>query len=138
MNSVIKQMVLAAGLLLAPSVMAQDKAGKEQHTPEERAAKHTEHMTKELGLSADQTAKVADINQRYATALGEVKESTAERDAKREQAKGMRDRRDQELKQVLTAEQYAKMLELRKQKQGEMKARHKGTGGSPEARPHNE
>lgn len=137
MNTLIKQLALATALLTAPFLMAQGKPGKEQKTPEERAKHHTERMTQELGLSAEQSAKVGDINLRYADVLADMKASGQDQTAMKEQAKAMRDRRDEELKQVLTPEQYGKMMELRAQKRA--KARDQRKNGQPEqAKPHNE
>jgi Spy/CpxP family protein refolding chaperone len=67
-----------------------------------------------------------------------VKGSSSEKAEKREQAMAMKDKRDQELKLVLTPEQYARMLELRTQKTAEMKARKRSEQSAPEAPPHNE
>lgn len=137
MNNVMKYFAMALALLAAPSLFAQEKGDHSDKTPEQRAAQHTKRMTRELGLSSDQTAKVQDINLRFAQSLSEVKGSTAEQGAKKEQAQGMKEKRDQELKLVLTEEQYSNMLELRKAKAEEAKAK-KAKEGSSKPAPHNE
>lgn len=138
MNTVIKHFALAASILMAPALFAQDSGVKSDKTPEEKAAHHTQRMTKELGLSQEQSAKVGDINLRYAQEAAAVKNGSLDKEARKEQAIGLKDRRDEELKLVLTPEQHARMLELRKQKTAEMKA-HRGSkkDGQP-APPHNE
>ncbi|MBL8000366.1 MAG: hypothetical protein JNL05_00270 [Flavobacteriales bacterium] len=137
MNSVIKQIVLAAGILIAPLAVAQGKPGKEQKTPEERAKRHTERMTQELGLTAEQSAKVGDINLRYVDVLADLKASGQDKEVMKEQGKALRDKRDEELKLVLTAEQYSKMMTLREQKRKEAKAK-RAASGSQEVPTHNE
>lgn len=137
MNSVIKQIVLAAGILIAPLAVAQGKPGKEQKTPEERAKRHTERMTQELGLTAEQSAKVGDINLRYVDVLADLKASGQDKEVMKEQGKALRDKRDEELKLVLTAEQYAKMMTLREQKRKEAKAK-RAASSSQEVPTHNE
>ncbi len=137
MNSVIKHIVLAAGILIAPLAMAQDKQGKEQKTPEERAKRHTERMTQELGLTAEQSAKVGDINLRYVDVLADLKASGQDKEVMKEQGKALRDKRDEELKLVLTAEQYTRMMALREQKRKEAKAK-RAAKSSPEVPTHNE
>lgn len=101
---------LALTLLIAGAAAAQVPQ-KERKTPEERAKHQTEMMTKNLALTAEQVPQVQTINLKYADQLGDLKEQPkGEKGAKRDAAKELRDKRNAELKGVLTAEQYDKMI----------------------------
>lgn len=122
MRTILTTLALAVGM----SLMAQDaNAGKDKKTPEERAAKRTEQMTKDLGLSAEQVAKVNTINLNFARYSSDVEAAGAGADvAGRTEA--LKSRRDVQLKEVLTPEQYAKYEEIRAKKAAEKKAKEAG------------
>jgi Spy/CpxP family protein refolding chaperone len=127
-----KLMMIAVLVGLTVAAQAQDK---ERKTPEERAQMRTEHMTKELGLSAEQAAKVQAINLKYADQGEELrKEREGDHAEARKDGKAMRDAHDAEMKAVLTPEQYTKWqekkaaiktkhMEKRKAMQGEKRGR---------------
>jgi Spy/CpxP family protein refolding chaperone len=99
---------------------ATDKPGKHK-TPEERAQAMTERMSKHLGLSADQQAKVQALNLEKALKMSAIQEKrVTERKKAHEEAKAYRQDWDNQLKTILTTDQYA---ELQKQ-QAERKAAH--------------
>lgn len=103
----MKQLLMTA-MLAVMTVVAQAQ-DKERKTPEERAKMRTEHMTEELGLSADQAARVEAINLKYA-GQGEAlrKQREVERAEARKNGKALRDAHDAEMKDALSTEQYAK------------------------------
>ena len=124
----MKRMIIgiALAVLTLGAAQAQDK---QQKTPAERAKHQTERMTKELGLNADQTAKVQTINAKYAEKAEALR---ADRKAKVDQTKGkgaeLNSERMADLKAVLTPEQYSKceknmeaVKEKRQEKRKEMK-----------------
>lgn len=128
----MKRILIGTALALLTLGAAQAQ-NKDRGTPEERAKVHTERMVKNLGLDADQTAKVEAINLKYAQKGDDFK---AERKADSEGMKGkgqtMWNERMAELKAVLTPEQYQKLeaaqekmkekrLERRQETQGERK-----------------
>ncbi len=128
MKRTIPMMAMAAALLMAPQLQAQDKStspdmhharqhdgkGKAQKDPAARAEDTTERMTKQLGLSEEQAAKVAVINSTYAEKMkAERAQSEADREARKTRMRAMKDARDAELKNVLTPEQFEKMLAQR-------------------------
>ena len=121
---IISSTLLLATALLCTTANAQD-APREKRNPADRAEQRTEQMTKELALDADQAAKVEAMNKRYAEEMRALEPTEAERQEKREKMKDIQTRRDEELKTVLTEEQYAKMMELRQQRTDERKE-HKG------------
>lgn len=99
--------------------------GKKEHkklTPTERAEKKTERMTKELGLSEEQAAKIKEINASH----------FAEMEKHREAIKVSRDQHKAEMDAVLTPEQKEKLESLREEKKAKMKARKEGANSKRE------
>lgn len=93
-------------------------------TPEQRAALQTQRLTRQLGLSPDQTAKVQPI------ALAENQEMQALRDkyaaaitrnGASQEMRAVQNKYDAQLKAVFTAEQYAKYLQLRDERMNKRK-----------------
>ncbi|MBF9222070.1 Spy/CpxP family protein refolding chaperone [Hymenobacter ruricola] len=84
--------------------------GRMQGSPEEMAKRQTERMTQELGLSADQAAKVQQImiarGQEMQAMRGQGQ--GGDREAMRTQMQANREKYDGQFKEVLTPEQYTK------------------------------
>jgi periplasmic protein CpxP/Spy len=119
MRTLLTTLALAVGM----SLLAQDgdmEGKKDKKTPEERAQHRTEWMTKELGLSAEQIAKVNPVNITYARAMSEVGAMQDEA-AKKTRTKALRDKRDADLKAILTPDQFTKLGTLHEQRSGESK-----------------
>lgn len=136
MKSFLLHLALCTGLLLSPSLYAQDLNGDDpKKTPEQRATDRTEKMTSELELNAAQRTRVQAVNLTFTQALAAKKEEGADKDAMRTKAKALKVQRDAELKGILTPEQFTKMEELRKAKHAEMKEKKKS---EKSAKPHNE
>lgn len=112
MKKTMKKIIVML-LALAPIlVMAQNTVPKK--TTEERVQKHTDKMAADLGLNEDQKTKVADINKKYGAEAEELRaDRKAEKDVRRAEAQKRAEARDQELKAVLTDEQYTKHLEMK-------------------------
>ena len=91
-------------------------------TPEQRANLQTDQMKEFLKLSDEQAEKVSEINLKYANEVQEIYESKKSRSKKRQELRDMIDRKDIELKAVLTGEQYktyqAGKVEMRKRFKG--------------------
>jgi len=122
MRTILTTLALAVGM----SLMAQDaSAGKDKKTPEERAAKRTEQMTKDLGLSSEQVAKVNTINLNFARYSSDVEAAGKGADVEG-RTKALKAKRDAELKAVLTPEQYTKYEEIRAKKQADKKSKDAG------------
>lgn len=115
-----KLMMIVALAALTAGAQAQEKVRK---TPQERADAQTSRMTKELALTKEQAIKVEAINLKYAQ---EAEALRAEREAQREamrkggKGKAMHTAHEEELKAVLTAEQFAQW----QAKKEELKAKH--------------
>ena len=112
--------------LISPSIAQDNKKGeskteqKEKLTPEEKAQKHTDKMTAELGLSKEQAKEVYEIKLRHIKAMEPIH---AEMKKIKEKAKAENQKTKAEMDKVLTEEQKAKAIELRKNKK---KGHHKG------------
>ncbi|TGE26024.1 hypothetical protein E5K00_12780 [Hymenobacter aquaticus] len=118
--------LLAAFALSIGSVAAQTQpttapvGGREhrQVSPDERATRRSEQLTKELGLTADQSSRIKQIlltrDQEMQALRGQGKPEGADRAQMGAQMKANREKYDAQFKQVLTAEQYTKYTELAK------------------------
>jgi predicted component of type VI protein secretion system len=93
-------------------------------TPQERAEQLTASMTQELSLTADQTAKVKEINLSRFNEQREMRQkarASGDREAVREQMQTMRKKYDDQMKAVLTEEQFAKYEASSTRGQGQMR-----------------
>lgn len=108
------------GVFISIGVAAQNRQGKgkmQGKTPEERAQKQTEHMTKYLDLSDEQSKKISEINLRYA------KENETKKEAVKAEREKTKTAKDAELKKVLTPEQYAKFDQKRAENKAKKEAK---------------
>lgn len=137
---------LMAIMLLGGVAIAQNRPNRGQRniSPEVRAERMTERMAKELSLSEEQKKQVNEINLAFIREakvgqedMNELKEAPCApskegrkeiKKVKKEEMKkvrtymkGARESRDEKLQEVLTKDQYAKYLEMRKQMKERMK-----------------
>lgn len=102
---------------------------KHEKDPAKRAEKMTERMKTELGLNETQTTQVGAANTDLATrmkALKEKKDAGADSAALKSEAKQIHKDYDAKIKGILTAEQYAKWKELKKEGRQKMKEKRAG------------
>ncbi len=97
----------------SPKMEKANDANKTELQAGEKVDQRTEVMTKELGLTADQSAKVQVANERFAKNMAELKQAIPDAEARQARANVLRTSHDRELQQILTAEQYEKMLAMR-------------------------
>jgi hypothetical protein len=102
---------MTLALMVGLSAMAQD-SDHARKTPAERAQKRTTEMTADLGLNADQQAKVSEINMQYADGAQTVSTIT-DKEAQKKRMEALKTNRDAGYKTVLTEAQYNKMMALR-------------------------
>ena len=107
--------------ILFVSVSAFAQRGSGQHSPEERAEKMTEHMTRTLDLNEDQAKEVKSIHIKYATRMKDLRSKEGAREDKRATMQEMRTELDKEMKSVLNEEQYEKLKSMPKKG---LKSRH--------------
>ena len=127
-----KSLVLLLASLFVFSVSAQRPDRNSKMTPEDRAAKQTEMMNKQLDLTADQQAKIQAINLKYSQQMAAQRsQATEDRQQNMENMKTQMEARNAEIKQVLTPEQFEKWQTIR----NEMRQnRGQGTGDQSEKR----
>ncbi|PJJ47802.1 Spy/CpxP family protein refolding chaperone [Hymenobacter chitinivorans] len=104
-----------------------------QVSPDERATRRSEQLTKELGLTADQSSRIKQIlltrEQEMQALRGQGKPEGADRAQLGAQMKANREKYDAQFKEVLTADQYAKFSQLQKDQMG--RGRGFGQNGVP-------
>ena len=87
-------------------------------TPEQRAEKRTEMLTKKLDLTADQQVKVAQINQSTAKEVDAIKNNNSlSKEDKKTQLKQLRDNKHQELRSVLNSDQQQKFDKIEEKRE---------------------
>jgi hypothetical protein len=82
-------------------------------TPDQRAKIQTDLMKSKLGLTADQTPKIAAINLKYARQMDPIIKSSERPFAKFRQMREISSAKEAELQQVLTPAQFQKYLDQR-------------------------
>lgn len=114
--------------------MGQKGQGRMNMTPEQHADMQAQRLTKQLGLSADQTAQVRAISLAEAQEMKTMRDqamASTDRKAGMEQMKVTRDKYDTQLRAVFTPDQATKYAQIRDQrmdkreamKDGKMKAK---------------
>ncbi len=83
-----------------------------------QAARHPD-MAVELGLTAEQITKASEVNLTFARAAAQLKQAGLKDEASLERLRILRSNRDAELQQVLTPEQFEKMIAIRQQRKDE-------------------
>jgi hypothetical protein len=107
----IALLVTAMSLLIVVAAGAQNEMEKlKSSTPEERARLQTEMMKTKLGLTPDQTPKVAAINQKYAQRMEPIIKGQEGPLMRLRQMREVGQAKEAELKGVLSPEQFQKYL----------------------------
>lgn len=126
----IKSFALTA--ILSGTTLFSFAQDKEVKTPEQRAEKKTEILTKKLDLTTDQQTKVADMNQATAKEVDAIKNNAnLSKEEKKSAIKQLRETKRNELKAILTTEQQQKldkMQEKREHKREKREHRHHKKG----------
>lgn len=102
--------------------MAQNRGGQRMD-PEERAKKSTKELKEALDLKEDQEKKVYELNLKAGKEMSEAwEEADGDRDVMRKKMGKVRDNTNNEMKKILSDDQYEKyekyLEEKRKQRQG--------------------
>jgi Spy/CpxP family protein refolding chaperone len=101
-------------------VSAQSRLTEEQR--EEAIARYQEYLER-LNLTEDQKPKVEEINMNFFEGLSNLKQSSGSRLDKYRTFKELSDKRDAEMKKVLTREQYAIYKENQQEQRQNFKER---------------
>ena len=107
-------------ILLSATVSAQSKLTDEQ--TKEAKAKYEEYKQK-LNLNEDQSKKVDAINTTYFEGIAALKNSNASKLSKYRKFKSLNSDRDQQMKDVLTKDQYKIYKEQQEERKEEFKQR---------------
>ncbi|MBF9143369.1 periplasmic heavy metal sensor [Hymenobacter properus] len=142
-------LLLAASALTLGSAAAQTTSGdaggmrgggygRMQGSPDEMAKRQANRLTQELGLNADQTAKVQQILLARGQEMQAMRgQAGGDRDKMREQMQASRTKYDAQFKEVLTADQYTKYtsMETERMNRGGRGMGGPGMGGPDSGRP---
>lgn len=107
--------VLISLFTLNLSAQTDSKVRKEANTKESTAKQQAEKIAIDLGLNADQKAKIKEINKKYYDQRKQKSEKEkAVRLAQKEEMKKSREAKEAEIKAVLTPEQFEKWQNMQK------------------------
>ena len=133
---IVATFVLA--IIFSSSVIAQpdhkkgEKPNKgEKPSPEERAEKRLDKLTKKLELNDYQVDQIKYLNTDFVSQAEAIKNGDLEREQKREEIKALIDNMNNEIKALLDAtqlEKFEKMLAKKDEKGGKGKGHNKGKG----------
>ena len=131
MKLMLKFFALTA-LLILSSVQLEAQRGGRDMNPEARAEAQTKQMTEDLALSEAQTAKVSEVNLKYAQKMTKAREDAdGDWSSMREVMTKMREEQMTELKTYLSEEQFATYEKLQAER------RSKGQRGGDRPNPEN-
>ena len=135
-----KILLTMVALLSMTAVMAQDGDKKERKAPKEfNAEEMTNRMADDLELTAEQKAKVLDLNKDFVKdqkeQMKERKEQMKERKEKRKEFGEKRKAYNEKLKSILTPEQYKKFQEKHRHGHHGRPGHHGGPRGPRGPRP---
>ncbi|AIZ63979.1 hypothetical protein PK28_10295 [Hymenobacter sp. DG25B] len=124
---------LSTGVASAQSEVTQqhkvktERGTKAHKTPEQRAAHSAKHMARQLGLSAQQTEQVRQLQlSRYQAQQGHVASTGAVKSkGQKQERKASKALYQAKLQQILSKEQYAKFEQLRADQKAKKMAAHK-------------
>lgn len=123
LKSFLTVLMLIGATLLTTDTTAQET--KTPPTPEQRAAKLTDWMKKNLQLTEAQTTQVTPINLKYAQMAETVLAGTEGRMQKAKALKGYDKAKDEELKKIFTPEQFTTYSVKKEELKAEMSKRMK-------------
>lgn len=120
MKKLIMMLALCIGVQAVSLAQPQDRKGSHRSmTPEQRAEKQTAHMQQALQLTDAQKKAVYELN------LQSAKEMQAKRKdhkaAGKEQFKEMHQQKEERLKSILSADQFAKYQSMKAERMNKMK-----------------
>jgi Spy/CpxP family protein refolding chaperone len=129
MKAIKISMLLA--VLIAGGFVQQATAQTAERTPltaEARAQKWTDWMKKELTLTTEQEPEVHAINIKYADQVDDIKAEEGDRRSKFTEVRETNKAKDEELKAVLTPEQFTKYTEKKQERRQKMRENRKRGG----------
>jgi Spy/CpxP family protein refolding chaperone len=130
MNKMSNKLVVFAVIVLSLSACNLNGQKRGQWSPKDMAKRQTEMMSKSLDLTEEQKESVFAINLKYAE---EMKKSMADNKGDREKMRTLRnqlnEKKNADLKETLSSEQFEKYIKLLEERAEEMRnGRKKGRG----------
>jgi protein CpxP len=123
MRALILTMAILIGVMT--SGYSQNKEGKQKRTVEERAKIRTDAMAKKMNLSADQKAKVYELNLDKVKQMEKLRtENAKERKERFEKQKEMSADNDKKLERILNADQLKIYQDMKANSRQRMKQNH--------------
>lgn len=120
----------------APTVQTVPPAGGMQQSPEQMVARRAQYLAKELGLSADQQAKLQPLllaQRQQMQVLREQRVTGGRRMGTAQDLKAAQAKFDEQLKAVFTPEQYTKFNAMRDDQRDKLRERRAAGQGLPTA-----
>lgn len=118
--------VLAALAISAfvTNVQAQDRPKLTDEQRQEMKAQF-EESKKRLALTPEQEKSFKEIHQKYAPEMKSVRKSESDKSDKRQKMKDLRERKDADIKAILSEQQYKTYLEMQKERHQKMRDKRK-------------
>ncbi len=130
-----RQLLFAIAVLITPVAFAQKGSQGKDKGQERSAEERTERMTEELSLSPDQATRMKLIHEEHIQKMKALRDQDLDKKATKAAKTEVREWHHAEIKKVLTAEQNAKMEELRKARKAKKKEKENKQGkGASESR----
>lgn len=130
----MKKLLMICGLLFSviTFAQAQQDGGRKMRTPEERAQKNAEGLTKRLGLNDDQKTKATAIFLEQANAVNKAREAGSDdKEARRAQMQKLSDETDVKISALLTEDQKKTYETWKAERKDKMKRGMRGDGQKP-------
>jgi hypothetical protein len=99
-------LLAACAFAISAMTVSADEAGVIRSSPEQRATIQTQFMKERLNLPAEVLAKVQAINLKYARQMDPVLKGADGKLAKMQKARGIMGAKDDELKAILSPDQF--------------------------------
>ncbi|MBJ6109699.1 hypothetical protein JAO73_11795 [Hymenobacter sp. BT523] len=118
--------LLALSLAAAGAASAQAGMAAAQATPEQQAQRRTQYLAKELGLTADQQAKLQPIllaQRQDMLAMREKVQTGGRQRGMGQELKAAQAKYTEQIKAVLTPEQFAKFDQMKDEARDKMRER---------------
>jgi opacity protein-like surface antigen len=126
MKQIIALAILAVATMGGAQAQENTKPTKDAAVMEQRNAQRaaqgqdaSTQLASELGLNAEQTAKMKEVDDLYVTSMERLRMSTTDRAVLQEQSRILAEQRDERLKGILEPAQYERMMAMRQRKADE-------------------
>lgn len=117
----LKQIIVVIVTILFPLIASAQNEDFKNSTPEQRAQFQTDWMKTELSLDSSITTFVYSVNLKYAKKNQSLMNSGGSRVQKYREFKASSEAKDNELKKILTKEQYKEYLERKEEMKQNMR-----------------